>query len=514
MAIQNRRGAYADFVPSKMLPGEIAVVQSGDTSSSDGKSVYVAFQSGNVKRLATYTDIQTEVAKATEELVQEVKDAVADDVERAEEAARHLTIDNTLTQSGQAADAKKTGDEIAQLKDEYLEEQTEESDWIRKKFVILNVDPVDLTPTANAGIDCIILDCVEGDIFSITASGGNQSRAWAFVDSNSHVLSVADAITQYTDLRVTAPANAVKLVVNNVFGSGFEGHVYRITNVVADLEDRVSVLEQQEPGLSAEAKTALLACFEHVAWIDEHGPDYYQALAEALDAQVDVLTAVYTPKNRTVYADDPVDSLKYFLDVKWNGEAVAVNDFTVSGSLVAGDSIITVAYNRKTVNVTVPVEAIKWRLSFADNDIQLYNGSANKWASDSSGFGGATLNPNNINRTFVSPKGRHPYYLDNGTFQTDKFPVPVPKNATSVTITPTPSTYYTAINCQEYHPDRGSVQPYTTLSPEVGFGSGARTLQLPAAETAFGMRTINFNIRGSSSYTDATNPTGCVIQFN
>lgn len=35
-------------------------------------------------------------------------------------------------------------------------------------------------------------------------------------------------------------------------------------------------------GLSDEAKVALLACFEKVAWIDEHGQDYYDALHDAL----------------------------------------------------------------------------------------------------------------------------------------------------------------------------------------------------------------------------------------
>lgn len=35
-------------------------------------------------------------------------------------------------------------------------------------------------------------------------------------------------------------------------------------------------------GLTDEAKTALLNCFAHVAWIDEHGRDYYDALYSAL----------------------------------------------------------------------------------------------------------------------------------------------------------------------------------------------------------------------------------------
>lgn len=38
----------------------------------------------------------------------------------------------------------------------------------------------------------------------------------------------------------------------------------------------------QSAGLSEDAKTALLACFRHVAWTDEHGQDYYDALESAL----------------------------------------------------------------------------------------------------------------------------------------------------------------------------------------------------------------------------------------
>ena len=95
--------------------------------------------------------------------------------------------------------------------------------------------------------------------------------------------------------------------------------------------------------------------------------------------------------------------------------------------------------------------------------------------------------------------------------------MPVPAGATSVTITPTPNTYYTAIYCMEYHPDRISWQPYTVLGSEVLFGQGARTLKLPQAETSFGMRIVNMNIRitsRGSAYTDATNPTECIVQFS
>lgn len=149
MAIQNRRGVYSDFTPTKMVPGEFAVVNSGDPNSTSGKGVYISFADGQAKRLVMEEDVQNEVAKATEdiaqELTQEVEAAIADDVQAAQTAATNAStsaqtattkaseaaasatqaaqtvaniVDNTLTQTGKAADAKVTGDELAGLKED------------------------------------------------------------------------------------------------------------------------------------------------------------------------------------------------------------------------------------------------------------------------------------------------------------------------------------------------------------------------------------------------------------
>lgn len=150
MAIQNRRGVYSDFTPTKMVPGEFAVVNSGDPNSTSGKGVYMSFADGQAKRLVMEEDVQNEVAKATEdiaeELTQEVEAAIADDVQAAQTAATNAStsaqtattkaseaaasatqaaqtvaniIDNTLTQTGKAADAKVTGDELEGLKEDF-----------------------------------------------------------------------------------------------------------------------------------------------------------------------------------------------------------------------------------------------------------------------------------------------------------------------------------------------------------------------------------------------------------
>ena len=68
MAIQNRRGAYTDFDPSKMLPGEYAIVLSGDPSDEDGYAVYMCFASGVVKRLVLSEQLEAAISSIMEDL--------------------------------------------------------------------------------------------------------------------------------------------------------------------------------------------------------------------------------------------------------------------------------------------------------------------------------------------------------------------------------------------------------------------------------------------------------------
>jgi len=133
MAIQLRRGAYADFDPQKMKPAEVAVVQGDDPTSHDGKAVYVAISPGDVKRMAVldelqdevYNQIDTAISTATQAAVATATQAAAESASEAAasasaaaESARTLTIDSTLTQPGQPADAKVVGDKIEGVKGE------------------------------------------------------------------------------------------------------------------------------------------------------------------------------------------------------------------------------------------------------------------------------------------------------------------------------------------------------------------------------------------------------------
>lgn len=244
MAIQLRRGAYTDYDPTKLLPGEVGVVQNGDPSTSDGEAIYIATKAGSVKQLATKDQMQsaietilaTELPIATAAATAEAE-AAAD---RAEAAAETLEIDDTLTQQGQAADAKATGDAVSELS---------------------------------------------------------------------------------------------------------------------------SAIEEIEPGMSEEAKTALLACFDNVLWEDGDGQDYISALRQALyPNEYPQIQASLSLGTHIVFYDDEVNTLKPYLTVTYyasessSGVNVPGTDYALSGSLDSAINTVTVTYNG--LHTTVSVNAL------------------------------------------------------------------------------------------------------------------------------------------------------------
>lgn len=108
MAKQIRYGAYEDFKPEKMVTAELACVVSGDPAVSDGRSVYVCFTPGVVKRLTTYADFERELEAESEEIrsqfTQDIKDAIqgALDAKNAAETfveQKEQEIDSLITET-------------------------------------------------------------------------------------------------------------------------------------------------------------------------------------------------------------------------------------------------------------------------------------------------------------------------------------------------------------------------------------------------------------------------------
>ena len=131
-----------------------------------------------------------------------------------------------------------------------------------------------------------------------------------------------------------------------------------------DLDDRVEALEGGSGGgLTPSIKNALLACFANVAWKDDDGQTYYDALEDALfpEATLSSISAVYV-QSGTVYFDTPLNDLKTDLVVTAyysNGTSATVSSgYTLTGILTAGTSAITVEYGGKTTTFNVTVTSV------------------------------------------------------------------------------------------------------------------------------------------------------------
>lgn len=117
MAIQMRRGSYGKFDPTKLLPGEYAVVQGDDPSARDGRSVYMAFAVGVVKRLATYEDMVENVSSAITESMGDITKEITANAKAINAAAEEGEASRRKAEEGRAtAESSRVAAETARAK--------------------------------------------------------------------------------------------------------------------------------------------------------------------------------------------------------------------------------------------------------------------------------------------------------------------------------------------------------------------------------------------------------------
>lgn len=87
MAILMRGGVYDDFDPNKLLPREFAVVLSNDTSTRDGKAIYICFGPGKVKRISTFEDMRDDMESAGAEVFEQYDAAFREILAQVQELA-------------------------------------------------------------------------------------------------------------------------------------------------------------------------------------------------------------------------------------------------------------------------------------------------------------------------------------------------------------------------------------------------------------------------------------------
>lgn len=145
--------------------------------------------------------------------------------------------------------------------------------------------------------------------------------------------------------------------------------------------------DKESGDMTNDAKNALLAIFQKVAYVDNDGQSYYNELQEALfNVTVLSITAVFEQGSAVIYTNDTLDDLKQYLTVTAqydDGTSGVVTGYTLSGELTAGTNTITVTYNQQTTTFTVTAVVNGWYYPF--------NGSLLSSGSEEFGFVGEAV---------------------------------------------------------------------------------------------------------------------------
>jgi len=302
-----------------------------------------------------------------------------------------------------------------------------------------------------------------------TSGGASDSGKVLAVNSNGNIEPVNLSVGQGTvavdkTFKVTGAAADSKAVGDAI--DSLNGSLGSLSDLETESKtDLVSAInEAAQRGLSDDAKATLLACFQHVAWIDSHGQDYYNALQNALyDVAIVSISAIFDSGGQTIYTDDDLSSLRQYLTVKAlyeTGVSVVVTSYTLSGTLIGGESTITVSYNGKST--TIKVNAIdfydKFEWVYSNGDIVKLNGTLGITNGIlKSGTGSPYINSM---RLFCVTKGKATEIQDTSPAV---YLIPVPKTANNVSVSVVASTIY--IRCSVYRYDQ------TTGKYELVFGT-------------------------------------------
>lgn len=204
--------------------------------------------------------------------------------------------------------------------------------------------------------------------------------------------------------------------------------------------------------LSNAAKRALLNCFAHVAWIDDHGQSYYNALENELfpHATLESISAVFTQGSAVIYNTDSLDTLKQYLTVTAtysDSTTETITDYTLSGTLTVGTSNVTVTYQNKTDNFNVTVTDYRNKWSYNIADLMKVSGTFGNNTAANCGIALLQDSPSiNARRSYYNSVGETGTAISTTNQNSVReqtsnyYPVPVPIGATQFTVRVVPDT--------------------------------------------------------------------------
>ena len=203
-----------------------------------------------------------------------------------------------------------------------------------------------------------------------------------------------------------------------------EEGIYNNALAISDVKSDLS-------GWNDTTKQALLQLAAKVAYIDDDGQDYYDALEAALypPSSLVSISAVYT-QSGTVYTSDTLNSLKDDLVVTalYDDQSTAtVTAYTLTGTLETGTSTITVTYNGKTTTFNVTV-------TFGEDlDGVFFTGTSFSTTNDTVTlqYGSSSGTANRL--AFATDSGDHTVQRDSSSSQQISiYPIRVPQAATKM----------------------------------------------------------------------------------
>lgn len=315
-----------------------------------------------------------------------------------------------------------------------------------------------------------------GQVLTKTAQGSAWSDAGTPTQEQ-----VAEAVSDWADEHITVETGVV--IDTSLSVAGAAADAKKVGDEISDLKSQISLLSE----IPYSVKIAMDTLFSKMGVIDDGDYSSEYSVFHAWATQITLLTisAVFEQGQNVITPFNDLDDLKQYLTVTAyydNGTQTEVTAYTLSGTLSIGTSTITVTFGDKTTTFNVTVTP-KYSWSFANGDLQIENASPSTGSTN-----GIYLNKSSTSartrRAFVVDRGTVPFMqtTDSGsTFNpTDPpvYPIPVPSDATSITVSITPTARYVAyrgltLNNNEYAMVTGSDSGYQQSTATTSFTAGA-----------------------------------------
>lgn len=316
MAIQMRRGAYAEFDPLKMKAGEWAVSTDSDTKK---QQIWMCFAPGIVKRMGTVEDFDVEIQR----LIQSYLDGMAQSVSQAQKSAE-LATSKAQESANSASNAKESEikakasetnaktSETSSAKSEseaqkYAEQAKEISESLSGALRPLGtINFADLPTTAEA---------TSGDMYNIadqfTTTTDFKEGAGNIIPAGSNVYLTID---RYWDVLAGTPVTGVKgakevyyrrgnvnITPTDIGAVAEDGNISNTTVTFADTTTRVNLVSGEKASVGFRKIKKWFADLKSFAFKDLANNLTTTTTGSALDAsQGKILNDKYGELNRSL----------------------------------------------------------------------------------------------------------------------------------------------------------------------------------------------------------------------